>query len=143
MKINKSLPILATMLASLTVAGCFGGGRNTLNIFEVPEGGFDTTADVEIMFYHTMNKNLQEVLDAYIEDFQSMYPNITVYHRAIGGYDDVEDQMTKALSAGENECDIAYCYPDHLASYNSTRANPRLMPSQVILRWESANCILW
>ena len=107
MKINKSLPILATMLASLTVAGCFGGGRNTLNIFEVPEGGFDTTADVEIMFYHTMNKNLQEVLDAYIEDFQSMYPNITVYHRAIGGYDDVEDQMTKALSAGENECDIA------------------------------------
>lgn len=122
MKINKSLPILATMLASLTVAGCFGGGRNTLNIFEVPEGGFDTTADVEIMFYHTMNKNLQEVLDAYIEDFQSMYPNITVYHRAIGGYDDVEDQMTKALSAGENECDIAYCYPDHLASYNKANA---------------------
>ena len=122
MKINKTLPILATMLTSLTVAGCFGGGRNTLNIFEVPEGGFDTTQDVEIMFYHTMNKNLQDVLDAYIEDFQDMYPNVTVYHRAIGGYDDVEDQMTKALSAGENECDIAYCYPDHLASYNKANA---------------------
>ena len=121
MKINKSLPLLATMITSLSVVGC-GGGRNTLNIFEVPETGFDTTQDVEIMFYHTMNKNLQEVLEAYIEDFESMYPNVTVYHRAIGGYDDVEDQMTKALSAGENECDIAYCYPDHLASYNKANA---------------------
>lgn len=119
---KKSLPLLATMLTSLSVAGCVGGGRNTLNIFEVPEGGFDTTEEVEIMFYHTMNKNLQDVLDAYIEDFESMYPNVTVYHRAIGGYDDVEDQMTKALSAGENECDIAYCYPDHLASYNKANA---------------------
>ena len=121
MKINKSLPLLATMITSLSVVGC-GGGRNTLNIFEVPETGFDTTQDVEIMFYHTMNKNLQEVLEAYIEDFESMYPSVTVYHRAIGGYDDVEDQMTKALSAGENECDIAYCYPDHLASYNKANA---------------------
>ena len=33
MKFNKTLPILATMLTTLTVAGC-GGGRNTLNIFD-------------------------------------------------------------------------------------------------------------
>ena len=83
---------------------------------------FDTTKETHIVFYHTMNKNLQQVLDAYIEDFNLLYPNIIVEHHPIGGYDDVKDQNTQAISSGKNDCDLAYCYPDHIAFYNKANS---------------------
>lgn len=86
--------------------------------FVMPEEGFDTKKEIKITFAHTMGQNLQSVLDTYLGDFKKMYPNITVEHKAIGGYDDVRDQLTTALSAGASEADIAYCYPDHVALYN-------------------------
>ena len=48
-----------------------------LNIYKTPETGFDTTQEVKIVFYHTMNKDLQDVLDAYIADFNLIYPTET------------------------------------------------------------------
>ena len=122
MKISKSYSLLATMLMALTLSGCGGGTLKELNIYKTPETGFDTTQEVKITFYHTMNKDLQEVLEAYIADFNVIYPNIIVDHKAIGGYDDVKDQSTAAISSGKNDCDIAYCYPDHIAIYNKARS---------------------
>ena len=122
MKISKSYGLVATMLMALTLSGCGGENLKELNIYKTPETGFDTTQEVKIVFYHTMNKDLQDVLDAYIADFNLIYPNIKVDHKAIGGYDDVKDQSTAAISSGKNDCDIAYCYPDHLATYNKARS---------------------
>ncbi len=93
------------------------GSNNTID-FVVPEGGFNENETVTITFYHTMGQVLQEVLNIYLEDFQEMYPNIIVKSQSIGGYDDVRDQMTTQISAGASQCDIAYCYPDHIALYN-------------------------
>jgi len=39
---------------------------------------FDTTKDVTIKFYSTMGSSLKAVYDVYIEDFNEMYPNITI-----------------------------------------------------------------
>lgn len=88
--------------------------------WEVPVEGFDTDAEITITFSHTMGKNLSNVLDRYIAKFNEIFPNITVEHTQIGGYDEVRDQTNKQLTAG-NQPNIAYCYPDHVALYNVTK----------------------
>ena len=93
-------------------------GNTNVGNFVVPEGGYDGSA-VTITFYHTMGANLREVLDLYIEEFNKMYPNITIEHSQVGGYDDVRDQISTELTVNAQP-NIAYCYPDHVALYNLT-----------------------
>jgi len=123
MKKNISALLYSTlMILSMTgLNGCDNSLKSKPD-FTMPEGGFDTSKEVEIKFYHTMNKTLADTLDAYITEFNKVYPNIKVNHQQIGGYDDVKDQITTQLSANGNDCDVAYCYPDHLAIYNKTKA---------------------
>lgn len=124
-KFSKLNLLLFTSLMVMTgLSSC--GKSSVIPDFEMPEGGFDTTKDVTITFYHTMNKTLSDVLDVFLNEntglFTKAYPNIHVEHQQIGGYDDVKDQITTALSASGNDCDVAYCYPDHLAMYNKNKA---------------------
>ncbi len=92
--------------------------------FEVPEGGYDGSA-VTVKFYHTMNANLRGVLDLYIAEFNKLYPNITIEHGQVGGYDDVRDQISTEITVGSHP-NIAYCYPDHVALYNLAGAVTQL-----------------
>jgi multiple sugar transport system substrate-binding protein len=126
-----ALVLLAVMLTGI-FAGCAekpatpstqpseGGSTTNVGNFTVPEGGYDGSA-VTVTFYHTMGANLREVLDNYIVEFNKLYPNITIVHSQVGGYDDVRDQVSKEILAG-NQPNIAYCYPDHVAMYNSAEA---------------------
>jgi len=86
----------------------------------VPVEGYKG-GEVTITFYHTMGANLRTVLENYIVEFNKLYPNITVVHEQVGGYDDVRDQISKEITVG-NQPNIAYCYPDHVALYNLASA---------------------
>lgn len=88
--------------------------------FEVPAEGYDGS-DVTITFYHTMGSNLTTVLDAYIAEFNKLYPNIHVEYTSVGSYDDVRDQISTEITVG-SQPNIAYCYPDHVALYNLAQA---------------------
>lgn len=110
------------MACTMTAGVAFASGCGAIPAdFNMPEGGFDTTKSVEIKFYHTMGQGLRDVLDSYIVEFNKLYPNITVNHEQIGGYDDVRDQISKEIIAG-NQPNIAYCYPDHVAQFNRAGA---------------------
>ena len=87
---------------------------------EVQDEGYDGSA-VTIVFYHTMGQNLRNVLEAYIVEFNKLYPNITIEHSQVGGYDDVRNQISTEITVG-NQPNIAYCYPDHVATYNISKA---------------------
>jgi len=91
-------------------------GTPIVGNFAVPENGYDGS-DVTVTFYHTMGQNLRDVLDAYIVEFNKLYPNIHIVHSQVGGYDDVRDQISTEITVG-NQPNIAYCYPDHVAMYN-------------------------
>jgi len=78
-------------------------------------------SEVTITFYNTMGSNLTPVLDAYIAEFNALYPNIKVEYTSVGGYDDVRDQISKEIPEGIQP-NIAYCYPDHVALYNLAKA---------------------
>ena len=117
--ILRGLAALSTLTVLLpVVVGC--GGSKLIPDFTMPEGGFDTSKPVVINFYHTMGQSLIEVLDAYIgegSEFNQMYPNIIVKEKSVGNYDDIRDQLTTEISAGANDANISYCYPDHVARY--------------------------
>ena len=105
--------------------------------YDVPEIGYDGS-EVEITFSHTMGENLRAELDMAIERFNVLFPNITVTHSQIGGYNEVRDQIKSEL-AGGNQPNIAYCYPDHVALYNlSKKVVPldNFIESQIVVNRE-------
>ncbi|MCR5457423.1 MAG: extracellular solute-binding protein [Clostridiales bacterium] len=114
--------ILAIIMAICMLAvfamlpSCSGNSGKKNVLFEVPDGGYDGS-EVTIVFYHTMGQNLSAVLDAYIAEFNEIYPNIHVQWTQVGGYDDVRNQISTEISVGDQP-NIAYCYPDHVALYN-------------------------
>ena len=108
------LLVVSLMTGILAMASC--GPNKGPAQFVMPENGYDGS-EVTITFYHTMGANLREVLDAYIPEFNALFPNITVVHEQVGNYDDVRDQIQTELTVG-GQPNIAYCYPDHVAVYN-------------------------
>ena len=110
--------LVVGMMTALT--GCRKGPGVNAEVapdFIMPEGGFDTTKDVTITFYHQMGQKLQDILNVAIADFQKLYPNITVEHQSMGDYNGIRDQVKTEISVGDQP-NIAYCYPDHVALYN-------------------------
>lgn len=108
--------VLAIVVACFATLAACNNNRGPKANFNVPDGGYDGS-EVTIRFDHTMGANLREVLDAYIVEFNKLYPNIHIEHSQVGGYEDIRDQVITQLSAGEQP-DIAYCYPDHVAMFN-------------------------
>ncbi|MBQ7415738.1 MAG: extracellular solute-binding protein [Oscillospiraceae bacterium] len=117
-KIISSVLLVAMLLALClgAMTGCTKPGSKAVE-FEMPEGGFDTTKEVEITFYHSMGAALQEILNTAIADFNEIYPNIKITHKSYGDYDGVRDQIKTEITVG-GQPNLAYCYPDHVALYN-------------------------
>ena len=117
-KIISSVLLVAMLLAMCLggLTGCKKTGSKAVD-FVMPEGGFDTTKEVEIVFYHQMGAALQEILNTAIADFNKLYPNIKITHKTYGDYDGVRDQIKTEISVG-GQPNLAYCYPDHVALYN-------------------------
>lgn len=119
---KKHLTLLLTIVllfTTLSLASC--GGSNSESYASIDSAVTYDGSAVTIKFYHTMGAALREVLDNYIVEFNALYPNIKIEHSQVGGYDDVRDQISKEIVAG-NQPNIAYCYPDHVALYNLAKA---------------------
>ena len=121
--------LLVAMLLSMLVA-C-GGEPATPDTPDTPDnvqnnqpvveaGGYDGS-EVTIKFAHTMGAKLKEVLDYHIGEFNKLYPNITIEHSSYGGWSDIAGQINTEI-AGDNQPNVAYCYPDHVAMYNLAQA---------------------
>ena len=117
-KFNTKLTAVLGLTVAAVLAGCTTGGTESK---ENPVEAYNGEA-VTITFYHTMSAtNLQPALNAAIEDFNKLYPNIKVKHESIGSYNDVRDQIKTEISVGAQP-NLAYCYPDHVALYNQAKA---------------------
>ena len=124
-KLISTLLIVVVMFTFVAFALTSCGGAPVAADFVMPEGGFDTEAPITITFYHSMGKNLQDVLNASIADFNEKYPNITVEHSSYGSYDGVLSQVKTELTVGDHP-NLAYCYADHVAVYNISGATQTL-----------------
>jgi len=111
--------ILATVMMLCMLSGCSGSNNNNAD-FVVPEGGYDGS-EVTIKFAHTMGAKLQEVLNYHIGEFNKLYPNITIEHEPYGGWSDISGLINTEIM-GDTQPNIAYCYPDHVATYNMSKS---------------------
>ncbi len=111
-KIIVSLLVLVAMLVNVFAITSCGNKK---------DNGGEEEGKINIHFYHTMGQNLSTVLDYYVEEFETLYPDINVIHEQVGGYDDVRDQISTELTT-DAQPNIAYCYPDHVALYNVAKA---------------------
>lgn len=127
-----TLTLLSSMLFGVVSCGNSNGSSETSGSssitttnsvdFKVPEGGLDTTKEINISFYHTMGQSLLDVFEIYLKEFNDLYPNIKVNPQFVGNYDDVRDTTIQQVSSGEQATNLAYCYPDHIAMYNQAKS---------------------
>lgn len=72
-----------------------------------------------IVFYSSQGDKLQALTDIAIASFEAKFPGWKVEHVPVGDYDDVKDKIVTDFQ-GNQQPDLAYCYPDHVAQYIQT-----------------------
>ena len=113
------LLIIATLINVFALTGC--PSNNIDGFTPVDLTGVYDGSKVTISFWHTMGQDNKALLEDAIARFREKYPNITVEHLSYGDYDGVFDQVRTKLTAGKQP-NIAYCYPDHVATYNRSES---------------------
>ena len=112
-----ALLLIAVMTIGMLTACGGSGKKGAAGDVVTAEGGFDINKPVTITFYHQMGAELQKILATAIEDFNKFYPNITVKAETMGDYDGILKQIQTEINVG-NQPNLAYCYADHVATYN-------------------------
>ncbi len=109
-----SAVIICIMVISL-MPSCHGSGSSSG--FEVPEN-FDTSAEHEITFWakNDTNKNQTAIYAKAIEDFESVYPNITVRIKLYTDYSKIYNDVITNIST-DTTPNVCITYPDHIATY--------------------------
>ena len=92
-------------------------GKQTGSAFTVPER-FDSETPVEITFWakNDSNKNQVAVYQRAIDEFQALYPNVTVSMRKYTDYGRIYNDVITNISTGTTP-NVCITYPDHIATY--------------------------
>ena len=115
MRVNKKLILLMCLLACLLLTGCHGAQDKSA--FAIP-GTFDESRTYEITFWTKNDTNLTQA-DLYrkaIQDFQAIYPNITVNLRLYTDYGRIYNDVITNIATGTTP-NVCITYPDHIATY--------------------------
>ncbi len=106
---------LLLMLTALSLTACHGT-RGTAE-FVLPEE-FDESKEYEITFWakNDTNKLQTDIYRQAIEEFQGLYPNVTVNLRLYTDYGDIYNDVITNISTGTTP-NVCITYPDHIATY--------------------------
>lgn len=117
MKMRKrvSLIMILVLACSLILTGCHGS--RGLDAFVIPEE-FDETRQYEITFWakNDTNKTQTRIYEKAIEDFEALYPNITVNLRLYTDYGKIYNDVITNISTNTTP-NVCITYPDHIATY--------------------------
>ena len=115
MRLAKRMLLLMCLAACLVLTGCHGAQETSA--FEIPDT-FDTSRQYEITFWAKNDTNITQA-DIYrkaIEDFQAIYPNITVNLRLYTDYGRIYNDVITNIATGTTP-NVCITYPDHIATY--------------------------
>lgn len=112
---KKSVLLLFLTIIAGLMSGCHGS--KGLPDFKVP-AEFDTTQNYEITFWakNDTNKTQTDIYKKAIEDFQRMYPNITVNLRLYTDYGRIYNDVITNIATNTTP-NVCITYPDHIATY--------------------------
>lgn len=104
-----------TLMSGLLLTGCHG--KNGMNEFDVPDD-FNEDKNIEITFWakNDTNKAQTDVYYKAIDDFQELYPNITVNMRLYTDYGRIYNDVITNISTGTTP-NVCITYPDHITTY--------------------------
>lgn len=109
--------VLALVMAGATLGltGCHGS--KGMKKFSIPEE-FDTSKNYEITFWakNDTNKTQTAIYEKAIEDFQEIYPNITVNLRLYTDYGKIYNDVITNIATNTTP-NVCITYPDHIATY--------------------------
>lgn len=107
--------LLVLMGALLSQTGCHGS--RGMAAFEIPEN-FDSSRTYEITFWakNDTNKTQTDIYKRAIQDFQDLYPNITVNLRLYTDYGRIYNDVITNISTATTP-NVCITYPDHIATY--------------------------
>lgn len=99
----------------MTLAGCHG--RREQSSFAIPES-FDDGQSFELTFWakNDTNKTQTAVYEKAIEDFEALYPNVTVNLRLYTDYSRIYNDVITNISTNTTP-NVCITYPDHIATY--------------------------
>ena len=113
----KKIRVMAMAMAAgaMLLTGCHGAKAN--KAFEIPES-FDENKQIQITFWAKNDTNVVQsrIYAQAIEDFEKLYPNITVNLRLYTDYGKIYNDVITNISTGTTP-DVCITYPDHIATY--------------------------
>ena len=97
------------------LTGCHGS--KGMQSFEIPEE-FDESKQYEITFWakNDTNKTQTAVYEKAIEDFEKLYPNITISMRLYTDYGRIYNDVITNIATNTTP-NVCITYPDHIATY--------------------------
>ena len=119
--------ILALLLSCLLLSGCHGSLQTGdaqplpegMDVFAPPEQ-FDESKKIEISFWakNDSNKTQIGIYRRAIEDFQELYPNVTVNLRLYTDYGRIYNDVITNIPTRTTP-NVCITYPDHIATYRT------------------------
>ena len=113
--IKRATAAFLLVLMLILLSGCHG--KQSGSAFTVPDH-FDDKTPVEIVFWakNDTNKNQVAVYQQAIDNFQSLYPNVTVNMRLYTDYSRIYNDVITNISTNTTP-NVCITYPDHIATY--------------------------
>lgn len=107
--------VILVLVCLSVLTGCHG--RVGLSAFEVPEE-FDDSKTYEVTFWakNDTNKTQTAIYEKAIDDFEKMYPNITVNLRLYTDYGKIYNDVITNIATNTTP-NVCITYPDHIATY--------------------------
>ena len=111
--------LIVTIITALLTLGLLTAchGARTSTGFEIPEQ-FDESRKIELTFWAKNDTNVVQanIYNKAIEDFQKLYPNITVNMRLYTDYGRIYNDVITNISTNTTP-NVCITYPDHIATY--------------------------
>ena len=126
--LKRALALGLALLCLATLAACHGRlaseTAETVSATPAPEGespvpeSFDTSRKIEISFWakNDTNKTQVDIYQKAIDDFQALYPNVTVKIRLYTDYGKIYNDVITNI-ATKTTPNVCISYPDHIATY--------------------------
>ena len=113
--VKRVLSVVLILGMLLSLSGCHGSVDR--EVFDIPEE-FDTSRTYEITFWAKNDTNVTQVniYKKAIEDFQALYPNITVNLRLYTDYGRIYSDVITNIATNTTP-NVCITYPDHIATY--------------------------
>lgn len=106
---------ISVLGSALLLTGCHG--REGMEAFAIPEE-FDSSREYEITFWakNDTNKTQTAIYEQAIDDFEKLYPNVTVNLRLYTDYGKIYNDVITNIATNTTP-NVCITYPDHIATY--------------------------